>query len=72
MRERRTRRQLWEAGETPATIRAALNTLDARADDFIETEEGARRFAAELRTLTEELDILEGSRFPNDKAYDDA
>ena len=72
MRKRRTRRELREAGETVESIRAALSMNDARASEFLGYEDTSERFAEMQSVLLDELAILEGRRFPNDKTYDDA
>lgn len=65
VRKRRTRRELFEAGESVESIRATLNANRARAADTPD-------FTERQNVLQEELSILEGRRFPKDKSYDDA
>ena len=72
MRQRRTRAQLHNAGETPDSIRVALYANQERAMRFIQTEEGAREFSEMQRVLIDELAILEGRMFPNSIDYDHA
>ena len=62
MRAVRTRRQLESAGETPATLRAALDSNQARVMKYTTTEDGAKRFDSMQRILVEELATLEGRR----------
>jgi hypothetical protein len=70
MRQRRTRAQLWHAGETPESIRAALDSLNVQAAEMAATEEGARRHSQKQKLLIEELAILEGRTFPNSTEFD--
>jgi hypothetical protein len=72
MRKRRTRRELHEAGETVESLRSHLDMNGRRCSEFAGYEDTSERLADERRLLLEELSILEGRRFPNDKAYDDA